>query len=231
MLRALRPACQGRQRLTRQAGLLYKSRIRTRARDHRAGSRRPVLPTGAAINTEATEPAPAAPAVALRTIELAKAFGATQALWSCTFELRSGEVHCIVGENGSGKSTLVKILSGVHAPDAGEIELRGAPAGALTSPRKAAAAGLATVFQEVLVVEPRSVLDNVWMGTDGVLATKVPAAERRRRAADTLGALLGTAPPLELAVEHLSLSERQACCLARALVRDPEILILDEATS
>src|SRR4051794_41570634 len=98
-------------------------------------------------------PAPSA-AVALRTVDLAKAFGATQALRSCTFELRSGEVHCIVGENGSGKSTLVKILSGVHAPDAGRIELHGATAGALSSPRRAASSGLATVFQEVLVVEP-----------------------------------------------------------------------------
>src|SRR4051812_50185701 len=96
-------------------------------------------------------PAPSA-AVALRTGDLAKAFGATQALRSCTFELRSGEVHCIVGENGSGKSTLVKILSGVHAPDAGRIELRGAPPRALSSPRPAARSGPATGFQEGLVV-------------------------------------------------------------------------------
>src|SRR3954464_6794235 len=169
--------------------------------------------------------------VALRTTKLAKAFGATQALRDCSFELHAGEVHCIVGENGSGKSTLVKILSGIHAPDAGEIELAGTASGAPASPRQAARAGLATVFQEVLVVEPRSVLDNVWMGTDGVFATKVSVAERRRRAQEMLDALLGTAPPLDMPVEHLSLSERQACCLARALVREPEILILDEATS
>jgi len=169
--------------------------------------------------------------VALRTEALAKAFGATQALRSCSFELRAGEVHCIVGENGSGKSTLVKILSGVHAADAGLIELRGRSVSAIPSPRKAAAAGLATVFQEVLVVEPRSVLENVWMGTDGTLRNGVPGPERRRRAQHVLDALLGSPPPLDLPVEHLSLSARQACCLARALVRDPQILILDEATS
>src|SRR3954464_6310744 len=128
---------------------------------------------------------------ALRVHDLANAFGPTQALRACSFELRAGEVHCIVGENGSGKSTLVKILSGVHAPDAGRIELHGATAGALSSPRRAASSGLATVFQEVLVVEPRSVLDNVWMGTDGVFTTKLAAAERRRRAQETLEALLG----------------------------------------
>src|SRR3954447_17389338 len=136
--------------------------------------------------------APQAP-VALRTSALAKAFGATQALRDCSFELRAGEVHCIVGENGSGKSTLVKILAGVHGADSGLVQLRGTPVAGISSPRRAAAAGPATVFQEVLVVEPRSVLENVWMGTDGVFATRMPAAERRRRAQEVLDALLVTA--------------------------------------
>src|SRR3954451_2422602 len=106
--------------------------------------------------------------LALRVHDLAKAFGPTQALRACSFDLRAGEVHCIVGENGSGKSTLVKILSGVHRPDGGTVEIAGVRVDTLASPRHAAAAGIATVFQEVLVVEPRSVLDNVWMGVDGV---------------------------------------------------------------
>ena len=113
----------------------------------------------------ATTPATEQPTVLIRVSGLAKAFGATQALRGASFELRAGEVHALVGENGSGKSTMVKILSGVHAPDAGAIELRGAEIPAPKSPSTAQALGIVTVFQEVLVAEARSVLDNVWLGS------------------------------------------------------------------
>jgi ABC-type sugar transport system ATPase subunit len=92
-------------------------------------------------------------------------------------------------------------------------------------------AGIATVFQEVLVVEPRSVLENVWVGTDGLFRDRTAARTKRERATEVLAELLGAAPPLDLPAEALSLSDRQACCIARALVRGPRILILDEATS
>src|SRR5439155_6581683 len=79
----------------------------------------------------------ARPPVLVRVSGMAKAFGATQALRDASFELLAGEVHALVGENGSGKSTLVKILSGVHAPDSGSIELSGSEVPAPRTPRVA----------------------------------------------------------------------------------------------
>src|SRR5262249_31680869 len=118
----------------------------------------------------------------LETRAVTKAFGATRALVDCTFALRAGEVHCIVGENGSGKSRLGKLLSGVHRPDDGTLEVEGTALDSLRSPRQAAERGIATVFQEVLVVESQSVLDNVWMGSDGLLRSALTLPERRGRA-------------------------------------------------
>lgn len=170
-------------------------------------------------------------AALVRMTGVVKAFGATQALRDSSFDLHPGEVHALVGENGSGKSTLMKILSGVHAADAGVIELDGARLTALRTPRMAQERGIVTVFQEVLVAPARSVLENVWLGTETPLRAHVGPREKRTRAAELLERLLGTTLNLDTPVEELSLSDRQACCIVRAVLRNPRVLILDEATS
>ena len=184
-----------------------------------------------------TEPAPSqasATTLLLTVDDLAKSFGPTKALRSCSLELRAGEVHALMGENGSGKSTLVKILAGVHRPDQGRIELAGRPV-APRGPREAIGSGVATVFQEVQCVAQQSVLDNLWLGTDGVVRRAEGAGlapeERRARAGQVLTELLGTCPDLDAPAGSLSLSERQALAIARSLLREPKVLILDEATS
>jgi ABC-type sugar transport system ATPase subunit len=101
----------------------------------------------------------------------------------------------------------------------------------LRSPKVAQERGVVTVFQEVLVAETRTVLENVWLGADGTWRAKVPAREKRRLARAALEELLGKPVDLSTIMEDLSLSDRQACCIVRALLRKPRILILDEATS
>ncbi len=172
--------------------------------------------------TTAEPPGDGGRATLLRVANVAKAFGATQAVRDASFELRAGEVHALVGENGCGKSTMVKILSGVHTPDAGEIELAGEPIPSIRTPREAQSRGVFTVFQEVLVAESCSVLDNVWLGADGIWTTSVSPREKVARAKEMLGKLLGRDVDLGMAVEELSLSDRQTCGIVRALVREPE---------
>ncbi len=157
---------------------------------------------------------------------IAKSFGPTRAIVEASLSVRAGEVHAVLGENGSGKSTLVKILSFIQKADSGEVDLR---------PRELSTSSVhrtvATVFQEVLVVAAQSVLENVWLGVDGVFGLALPARERRRIAGEILLRLCGRDLDLDAPVTSLSLSDQQACCIARALVREPDLLVLDEATS
>jgi ABC-type sugar transport system ATPase subunit len=136
-----------------------------------------------------------------------------------------------MGENGSGKSTLVKILSGVHTPDGGIIEIDGVAVRPFTSPSEALRAGVATVFQEVLTVESQTVAENLWLGSDGLFTKRRSDRAKQARGAELLERLVEHPPPLDALVGDLDLSDRQACAIARAILRDPRLLILDEATS
>ncbi|HEX3803388.1 MAG TPA: sugar ABC transporter ATP-binding protein [Solirubrobacteraceae bacterium] len=184
--------------------------------------RAPAVPAGTAGERGAS------PVLHAEGIE--KHFGVTRAVTGCSLELLPGEVHVLMGENGSGKSTMVKILSGVHRPNAGTISLGDAANVELRSPRAAGAAGIATVFQEILVAPQRSVLENTWLGEHGVFRYPRSQDDRRAMARGAIGRLI-TVPDLDQPVGELGLNDRQAICIARALLRKPKLLILDEATS
>lgn len=166
----------------------------------------------------------------LEVRSVSKRYGETVALAEASISFRAGTIHTVLGENGSGKSTLVKLLSGIVQPDTGEVLLDGKP----FSGRNPAAfqdAGFATVFQEVLVAPDRSVADNILLGLDRLFTRKVPRGERTARAADALKQFAVTAVPLDAPAGSIPLAAQQLVVLARAVVRRPRILILDEVTA
>ncbi|GLS87101.1 ABC transporter [Cypionkella aquatica] len=161
---------------------------------------------------------------------LSKRYGETVALDQAHISFRAGTVHTILGENGSGKSTLVKLLSGIVLPDAGTIQFNGQPVTART-PAAFQAAGFATAFQEVLIAPDRSVTDNILLGLDGLFTRRIPRAERRPRAAEVLSRFARTPIDLDAPAGSLPLAAQQLVVLARAVAREPRVLILDEITA
>ena len=167
----------------------------------------------------------------LDVVEVAKSFGETVALSSCSLSLRGGQVLGIIGENGSGKSTLIKILSGVVHPDHGTVVVECASHRGFAAPAMARGLGIATVFQEVLVVPGLSVLDNIFLGLDGLVRRGRRPDRRQADAESHLSRLLDQSIDVEAPLGEFGLAIRQVCAIVRALVQEPRVLLLDEATS
>jgi simple sugar transport system ATP-binding protein len=183
------------------------------------------------------QPAPeqeTAAAPLLEARHVSKYFGSVIALEDITFRVGAGEVACVLGDNGAGKSTLIKMLSGVHIPDEGELLIEGQPT-VFNGPRDARAMGIATVFQDLATVPLMSVWRNFFLGNEptrgrGPLqrldirqAQKIMREEMAKMGIDvrdpnqTVGTLSG--------------GERQALAISRAVYFGAKVLILDEPTS
>ena len=166
----------------------------------------------------------------LRMHGIAKRYGGVTALDGVDFACRAGSIHAVLGENGAGKSTLIKIIAGVVKASAGEMFLQERPV-RFAHPAEATRNGIVCIFQELSLLPDLTVADNICITDPPRRFGLIDGRAQRRRAAELL-ARVGCADvhPMEL-VKNLTLSRRQMVEIAKALGRNPKLLILDEATS
>jgi len=162
---------------------------------------------------------------------IAKHFGGVTALTDVDVALHKSEIVALVGDNGAGKSTLVKILSGVHPPDEGEILINGQPT-RIESPQRAMHLGISTVFQDLALVNERDVAHNMFLGREPCrFWFLVDRRRMRREARQTITALRVGLPSVRSRVGSLSGGQRQAIAVARAWQQGGQITLLDEPTA
>lgn len=162
---------------------------------------------------------------------LDKSFGGVQALVDVDLTVGAGEVVGLVGDNAAGKSTLARTLAGVYQPDRGHIRLGGEPV-SLPSTRAALDLGIAPVFQEFALVETLDVPSNLFLGRELIRADGLlDEARMEELARDYLDRLNSRIPNLRTPLSRLSAGQRQCVAIARTLVTNPRIVVLDEPTA
>jgi D-xylose transport system ATP-binding protein len=165
----------------------------------------------------------------LRLRGIAKSFGAVSALTDIELDVHAGEVVALVGDNGAGKSTLVNILAGVYQPTAGSIEYLGRKV-TLENPRVALGMGIATVFQDLALCENLDVVANLFLGHE-LSAWRLDEVRMELRAWALLQELAARIPSVRLPIASLSGGQRQTVAIARSLLLEPKIIMLDEPTA
>jgi D-xylose transport system ATP-binding protein len=162
---------------------------------------------------------------------VSKSFGAVQALYKVDFEVRSGEVMALVGDNGAGKSTLIKGIAGIHAFDEGDIAFEGRSV-TIHGPRDAAHLGIEVVYQDLALADNLDVVANMYLGREQVNRVVLDEPTMEQTARKTLDSLsVTTLRSVRQAVAGLSGGQRQAVAVAKAVMWNSKLVILDEPTA
>ena len=161
---------------------------------------------------------------------IGKRFGAVQALQDVAIDVHPGEVVALVGDNGAGKSTLVKIMAGVYSADEGQMIFDGEPV-TVNGPKQAQALGIATVFQDLALCDNLDVVANLYLGQEHTSAGALDEVEMEKRSWELLRQLSAKIPSVRIAIASLSGGQRQTVAIARSLVGDPKVVMLDEPTA
>ena len=171
-----------------------------------------------------------APLLELR--DVSKSFGSVQALTDVDFEVREGEVMALVGDNGAGKSTLIKTVAGIHAPDSGQIFFDGAEVH-IHSPKDSARLGIEVVYQDLALCDNLDVVQNMYLGREAHSPLQVlKEPEMQKKTTETMAGLrVTTIRSVRQRVATLSGGQRQSVAVARAVMWNSRVVILDEPTA
>jgi D-xylose transport system ATP-binding protein len=165
-----------------------------------------------------------------------KSFGPVQALSDVDFEVNAGEVVALVGDNGAGKSTLIKAIDGVQPPDSGQAYFEGRPV-KISDPKTAATLGIASVFQDLALCDNLDVVANLYLGQEvigdgGVPLPTLNETQMERHSRELLDELsVTTLGSVRTEVGSLSGGQRQSVAIARSLLGQPKVVLLDEPTA
>ena len=179
-----------------------------------------------------THPSDTGPAAVLALRDVSKSFGAVRALRGVSLSC-AGEVHALVGENGAGKSTLVKILAGVHQPDAGQVLLDGERGLSSAARADARDAGIAVIYQEPTLFPDLTVAENIFMGRQPLprRCGRIDRKAMRRQAPPSCSRRLGVDLDPDRPARGLSIADQQIVEIAKAISLDARVLIMDEPTA
>jgi galactofuranose transport system ATP-binding protein len=166
----------------------------------------------------------------LEVVDVSKVFPGVRALGDVSFTLQAGQVHALVGENGAGKSTLIKVLTGVYQPDGGEVRYRDEPV-TFATPMDAQRAGISTIYQEVNLIPLMSVAHNLFLGREPRNRLGLLDEDRMNREASEILLRYGVTTDVRRQLGTLALGAQQMVALARAVMIEAKVVIMDEPTS